>query len=138
MPLARLILVAVLVIAGTLHFAVPAAYLGIMPPGLPAPRALVYLSGALEIAGGVGLLMPATRAAAGWGVILLLLAVWPANFQMLWNARAAGAPAWQEALLWLRIPLQLALVWWVWRAAGLRGATKHHDVPGRPPAPGKG
>jgi uncharacterized membrane protein len=49
--------------------------------------------------------------------VLLLLAVWPANWQMLWNARAAGAPAWQQALLWARLPLQLLLAAWIWRAS---------------------
>lgn len=118
--LSRRLLAAVFVAAGILHFLRPASYVGIMPPWLPAPLFLVYLSGALEAAGGLGLLHPATRRAAGWGLVLLLLAVWPANFQMLLNARAAGAGATEEALLWLRLPLQLLLIFWVWRAAELR------------------
>jgi len=48
---------------------------------------------------------------------LLLLAVWPANWQMLAAARDAGASGVARALLWARLPLQAALIWWVWRAA---------------------
>ena len=98
--------------AGILHFVAPSTYLRIMPPYLPAPLLLVYVSGAAEIAGGLGLLLPATRQAAGWGLILLLVAVFPANVYML-QAQGAGlsVPMWA---LWLRLPLQLVLVAWVW------------------------
>lgn len=94
-----------------MHFVIPGAYLGVMPPWLPHPRALILLSGACEVAGGLGLLHPRTRRAAAWGLILLLLAVWPANFQMLFDARSPAA----QALLLLRLPLQPLLMWWVWR-----------------------
>ncbi len=100
-----------------MHFVVPQPYVRIMPPVLPYPLALVYLSGVLEIAGGVGLLLPRTRRAAGIGLMLLLLAVWPANVQMLLNARADGAGAWWQTALLLRLPLQLVLIFWVWRAS---------------------
>ena len=112
----HVMLAAVFVIAGVLHFAIPGSYVRIMPPWLPHPRMLVLLSGAFQIAGGLGVLHPRTRRAAGWGLILLLLAVWPANFQMLLNARASGAPAAAQALLVLRLPLQLLLILWVWRS----------------------
>ncbi|MDP9348635.1 MAG: DoxX family membrane protein [Gemmatimonadota bacterium] len=113
--LSRALLAAVFVTAGTLHFLFPGGYVRIMPPYLPLHRELVYLSGALEIAGGVGVLIERTRRVAALGLILLLLAVWPANLQMVLGARAAGAPSWWEALLWARLPLQLLLVAWVWR-----------------------
>ncbi len=102
---------AAFVFAGVMHFVIPGAYLGVMPPWLPHPRALILLSGACEVAGGLGLLHPRTRRAAGWGLVLLLLAVWPANFQMLSNADSPAA----QALLLLRLPLQPLLMWWVWR-----------------------
>lgn len=114
---ARLLLAAIFVFAGVMHFIIPASYVGIMPPWLPWHRGLVYLSGVLQIAGGVGLLIPRTRRAAGMGLVLLLVAVWPANVQMLLNARAADKAVWYQALLWLRLPLQLVLIWWVWRAS---------------------
>lgn len=106
--------------AGALHFVVPGFYLAMMPSWLPAHRELVVVSGIAEIAGGLGVLLERWRRPAGIGLLLLLLAVFPANVQMLLNARAAGEP---EGLLWLRLPLQLLFLWWVWRVAVLRAAT---------------
>jgi uncharacterized membrane protein len=105
------------VVAGALHFYAPGTYERIMPPYLPLHRELVYLSGALEILGGLGMLSERTRPVAGIGLILLLLAVWLANLQMLLDARAADKPSWWIALLWARLPLQIVLIWWVWRAS---------------------
>ncbi len=113
----RVLLGLIFVVAGALHFRAPGAYEQIMPPYLPLHRELVYLSGALEIAGGLGLLAERTRRIAGVGLILLLVAVWPANLQMLLDARAAEKPLWWVALLWARLPLQLVLIAWVWRAS---------------------
>ncbi|RYY17432.1 MAG: hypothetical protein EOO36_09735 [Cytophagaceae bacterium] len=99
--------------AGLLHFLHPAPYLRIMPPALPAPRLLVLLSGAAEVAGGLGLLWPATRRWARWGLLALLLAVLPANIYMLQIHTQLHLPAWA---LWARLPLQPLLMWGVWRA----------------------
>ena len=92
-----------------------------MPPYLPLHRELVYLSGAAEVLGGVGLFPKRTRRAAGIWLVLLLIAVLPANVQMLLDARAAGEPPWWVAMLWLRLPAQPALMWWVWRVSADRG-----------------
>lgn len=108
------------VVAGALHFVVPAFYLAMMPPWVPAHRELVIASGIAEIAGGLGVLVDRWRRPAGVGLLLLLLAVFPANLQMLLNARTAGEP---EGLLWARLPLQLVFLWWVWRVAVVRAAT---------------
>jgi len=116
-PLARTLTGLVFVVAGVLHFVAPGGYERIMPPYLPLHRELVYLSGVMEVLGGLGLLTGRTRAAAGVGLILLLAAVLPANVQMLIDARAAGKPSWWLALLWLRLPLQLVLVAWVWKVS---------------------
>jgi uncharacterized membrane protein len=62
--------------------------------------------------------------AAGIGLILLLIAVWPANLQMVLNARATDRPLWHETLLWLRLPLQLLLMVWVWRASRPRAISE--------------
>ena len=105
------------VVAGALHLLVPDFYERIMPPYLPLHRELVLLSGAGEIAGGLGLLTERTRRVSGVGLVLLLLAVWPANVQMLLNARASQEAAWWVALLWARLPLQVVLIAWVWRAS---------------------
>lgn len=105
------------VAAGVLHFRFPEVYERIMPPYLPFHRTLVYLSGAAEVLGGLGMLQERTRRAAGTWLILVLLAVWPANLQMLLDARAAGKPRWWTTLLLLRLPLQIPLTALVWRAS---------------------
>lgn len=103
--------------AGTFHFISPESYRQIIPPFFPAPELLVVISGVFEIAGGMGLLARPLRRVAGWGLIALLVAVFPANIYM------AAAPAripnmhispW---LLWLRLPLQGVLIAWVWFVA---------------------
>ena len=80
-------------------------------------RELVYASGALEIAGGLGLLNERTRRVAGIGLLLPLVAVWPANVEMLLDAQGDKKPTWWLALLWTRLPVQLVLITWVWRAS---------------------
>lgn len=111
----RLVLAVIFILAGLAHLVAPGIYRGIMPPWVPAHDLMIFLSGVAEIAGGLGLLLPQFRFAASIGLILLLLAVYPANFQMLFNARERGAPLWYEAGLWLRLPLQILLIWWVWK-----------------------
>jgi uncharacterized membrane protein len=103
---------------GVLHFAVPKPFIATMPRVIPKRwwRPLVLISGACEILGGVGALLPATRPWAGAGLLLLLVAVFPANIQMLLNARRRGEKAVAIAALWIRLPLQAALLWWVWAA----------------------
>jgi uncharacterized membrane protein len=103
------------VVAGTLHFVRPRAYLAIMPPYLPAPLLLVYVSGVAEIGLGAGLLIPSLQKWAAWGLIALLIAVFPANIYMYQRGSAAfGIPDW--ALL-ARLPLQLVLIAWAYRYA---------------------
>ena len=101
------------VAAGTLHFLKPTPYLMIMPPYLPWHMAMVLISGGFEILGGVGLLVPQARRNAAWALVALLIAVFPANFYMATNPVEAGAAAIPPALLWLRLPLQLFLIWWL-------------------------
>lgn len=85
-----------------------------MPPWLPAHAALVAISGWCELAGGIGLLLPLTRRAAGWGLLVLCIAVLPANIQMWLDAMTAGKAWWVQAMLLFRLPLQLPLMWWIW------------------------
>jgi uncharacterized membrane protein len=98
--------------AGIAHFAATRLYMSVMPEYLPAHRALVLVSGAAEIAGGLGVMLPQTKRAAAWGIIALLIAVSPANVWMAQHPDRYGIPAWA---LWLRVPLQLPLLWWAWR-----------------------
>jgi len=107
--------------SGVLHLVKPQPYVSIMPPWLPASLALVLISGVFEIAGAAGILLLSTRVAAGWGLIALLFAVFPANVQMLLNARAAHASALWVAGLVARLPLQVLLIIWVYRST-LRAA----------------
>jgi uncharacterized membrane protein len=103
-----------MVAAGLNHFISPAPYVAMMPEALPAPLALVYISGVAEIAGGLGLILPATRRAAAWGLIALFVAVFPANINMAINELPLGTthvPTWA---LWARLPLQLVLIAWAY------------------------
>jgi uncharacterized membrane protein len=115
----RRLIAGVFVAAGLAHFVVPTFFEAIVPPWLPgwlpSPRTVVHVSGAAELAGGVGVLVPAVRVAAGWGLLGLLIAVFPANVHMLREAQASGAPLWWLLALTVRLPLQGVLLWWVWR-----------------------
>ncbi|MBI5311425.1 MAG: DoxX family protein [Actinobacteria bacterium] len=105
--------------AGTLHFTHESFYTPTVPDSLPNPKALVYISGVAEFLGGVGVLLPRTRRAAGLGLLPLLVAVFPANINMAVNAdRFKQFPVWG---LWARLPLQFVAMRWVWRAAVRRG-----------------
>ena len=98
------------VAAGAWHFVKPQGYVSIMPPWLPAHLPLVYISGLCEITLGCLLLADSTRTFAAWGIIALLIAVFPANIQMTINYFHYNNP-----MKWLtvaRLPLQLLLIWW--------------------------
>jgi uncharacterized membrane protein len=108
----RILLAIFFIITGSLHFIIPQSYLKVMPPFLPAPLTLVQISGAAEILGGLGLFLPSTRQAAAWGLVALLIAVLPANIYMVIDhTKFASIPLWA---LWLRLPLQLPLIYWAW------------------------
>lgn len=117
LTLLRVLLALLFLTSGVLHLVMPAPYLSIMPPYLPAHRLLVMVSGVAEIAGGAGLLLPATRRFAGWGLLLLLIAVFPANVEMLRLYLYRGVSMWAAILLWLRLPLQLVLLLGVWKVS---------------------
>ena len=102
----------VYVAAGILHFIRPKVYLKIMPSYLPYPLQMVYISGFCEILFGLLLLFPATRTAGAWLIILLLIAVFPANIQMAVSFYQKNNPALWIAIL--RLPLQFVLIWWAW------------------------
>jgi len=97
--------------AGSNHFVNPRFYLKIMPPYLPWHEGLNVISGAAEIALGVMLLVPATRAWGAWGIIALLIAVFPANIHVYLHPELIPAPAWVHLV---RLPLQGVLILWAW------------------------
>ncbi|MGB0639777.1 MAG: DoxX family protein [Myxococcota bacterium] len=105
--LGRLFVSLSFVAVGVTHFTDPEPFLTIMPPALPWHLALVYISGFFEVVGGLGLLLPATRRYAGWGLIALLVAVFPANIHMLVNEVYIGDMPQEKWLLWARMPFQL-------------------------------
>lgn len=108
----RWLLTVFMVAAGLNHFIAPDPYVAIMPRALPWHLALVYLSGVAEIAGGLGLILPATRRLAAWGLVALLIAVLPANVNMAIHHLPLGGSAVPTWLLWARLPLQLVLITW--------------------------
>ena len=91
MKVSRFLLALFFVVAGANHFVSPKIYLSIMPAYFPWPAQLVALSGAAEMAGGLGILFPQTRKLAGWGLIALLVAVFPANIQALSSGMVIAA-----------------------------------------------
>ena len=113
----RTICAVAFMVAGVGHFVAPGLYRGMMPPWLQAHDLLIAISGVAEFVGGAGLLFPRLRRAAGIGLIALLVAVFPANVQMLLDHRAGDGPLPMELLLWLRLPLQVVLIRWVWKVS---------------------
>jgi uncharacterized membrane protein len=109
---------ALYVVAGLSHFLAPRVYEQVVPPAFPRPLALVYLSGLAEVGLGVGVLFERTRRVSAWGLVALLVAVFPANVHMATSddLRLAGVPDRlrdpPDAALWARLPLQAVLVAW--------------------------
>lgn len=97
--------------AGVMHFVNPDFYVNIMPDYLPWHLELVYLSGLAEIVLGIGLLIPRLRRAAAWGVIALLIAIFPANIHVFMNQELLPAP---PIVHLLRLPLQGVFILWAW------------------------
>ncbi len=113
----RCLLAFTFALAGALHLRAPGTYLKIMPSYLPFPAALVAISGAAEIAGGLGVLPRPTRQLAGWGLIALLVAVFPANLSMAINGTEQVGINVARWVWWLRLPWQAVFIWWVYYAA---------------------
>ena len=119
----RWLLTVAMVGAGLNHFISPGPYVAMMPAALPAPLLLVYISGIAEIAGGLGLILPATRKLAAWGLIALFVAVFPANLNMAINDLPLGTSKIPTWALWGRLPLQIVFIawaYWMTRDAGNR------------------
>ncbi len=112
----RVVLAVFMIAIGLDHFANPDFFVRIVPRVLPAPLLLVQVSGFFEVLGGAGLLVPRVRRAAGIGLVLLYIAVFPANVNMCVHPELGGSiPLWA---LWVRLPIQIvfiALALWVSR-----------------------
>ena len=110
----RLLLAVFMVAAGILHFLKPVPFIRIVPEFLPYPAGLVYLSGAIEVLLGIGLLIPPLIQSAAWGLVMLFIAVYPANLNMAFNhIDINGIPDtwWFHAF---RLPFQFVLIAWAY------------------------
>ncbi|MFH7026008.1 MAG: DoxX family protein [Heteroscytonema crispum UTEX LB 1556] len=112
--LLRVILAVSLIIVGITHFTVADQYVRIVPPQLPNPLGLVYLSGFYEILGGIGLLVPPLSQAAAWGLIALFIAVFPANINMAVNHIKIDNIPDSTLLYYARLPFQAVFITWAW------------------------
>jgi uncharacterized membrane protein len=101
-----------LVLQGINHFVLDQEMAQWIPSWLPAPLLMVQLSGIAEIVLGLALFVPRLRRLAGWGIVALLIAVFPANIEMA--RRPELLPQVPEVLLWVRLPFQLLFFYWVW------------------------
>ncbi len=106
--------------AGVLHLVNPGLFMQIMPPLIPFPMFCVLFSGVCELIGGVGLLIPHPGVAwfTRWWLILLLIAVFPANIYMTLYPEAIPKIHIALWILWARLPLQPLLIWGVWWVTG--------------------
>ena len=109
------VMAAFYVLAGINHFVQPSVYLPMMPPYLPWHLALVYLSGVAEVGLGIAVMIPAWRKAAAWGLILMLIAIFPANLHIAMHdvplfGNTEGFGIWN----WVRLPFQAVLIAWAW------------------------
>lgn len=103
-----------IIVVGITHFTVPEQYARIVPPQLPYPFELVYISGFFEILGGIGLVIPFVSVAAAWGLIALYIAVFPANINMAVNSIPIDNIPHIPWLYWARLPFQAVLIAWAY------------------------
>jgi uncharacterized membrane protein len=103
---------AIFLMAGTLHWLRPEFFVKVMPPYLPWHLELVYISGVFEIVLGVLLLIPKCQVLAAWGLVALLIAVFPANVHMALHA--SDYRDFPASAIWLRLPLQGVLIAWAY------------------------
>jgi uncharacterized membrane protein len=101
------------ILAGINHFRSPRMYQKIIPPFFPNPKLVNTLSGIAEIILGMALVIPVLSTYAAWGIIALLIAVFPTHIYMYQVEKARmGLPPW---FLLLRMPLQLGLIFWAYQ-----------------------
>ncbi|WP_417264931.1 DoxX family membrane protein [Brumimicrobium sp.] len=99
-------------LAGIMHFIKPKPYMKIMPPVIPFPKMMVYISGFFELLFGIALLFDVTRSYAALGIVLLLIAVFPANIYMA--KRMHEKQSKNRWIAFVRLPLQLVLIYWAY------------------------
>jgi uncharacterized membrane protein len=110
----RIVLAICIIVVGVMHFVVSDSFVKIVPDYLPYHLGLVYVSGFFEILGGIGILVPPVSQAAAWGLLMLFIAVFPANINMAVNAIDLPHIPDSSLLRWGRLPLQAVLIAWAW------------------------
>ncbi|MET0595512.1 MAG: DoxX family protein [Polyangiaceae bacterium] len=109
----RWVMTTSMVVMGVLHFVVDDVFAQIIPPWMPWPHGLVWISGVFEIALGLALIPERTRRLAGWGLVALYIAVFPANIYMaVANVHIEGHEPLPPAFLWGRLPFQFVFIAW--------------------------
>lgn len=96
---------------GSDHFLNPQRYLPMLPPAVQP--ALIYISGFCELAGATGLLLRRMRRWAAWGLLALLIAIFPANIYVALSGSIAGLPS-STWYYWVRLPIQFIFIAWAW------------------------
>ena len=115
-PFSVLLISILFIIAGILHFLQPEPYLRIMPDFIPYQKAMVYISGAFEILGGIGFLITDFRILAGWGLVALLFTVFPANINMFMKGYKKHRLSLFTWIALIRLPIQFVLMFWIYWA----------------------
>jgi len=110
----QILLAFAMIVIGAVHFTDPEPFVKIVPDYLPYHLELVYLSGFFEVLAGVGLLIPRVSRAAAWILVVLFIAVFPANIYQAVNNIGVPALPHDPPLIWLRLPFQAFLVAWAW------------------------
>jgi uncharacterized membrane protein len=105
--------------AGVAHIRSPGGFLAITPGWVPWPDAVVFWTGVAEIAGAAGLMLPRFRFAAGVGLALYALCVWPANFNHAFNDIVVGGRDLGWGYHGPRLMLQPLIIWWALWAGGV-------------------
>jgi uncharacterized membrane protein len=117
----RAALGAMFLFTGVSHFVLTDEMAAMVPPVLPAPSALIYLTGALQLAAAVALLVSWRPRLVGWAVVAMLVALLPANVYAAVAGVGMGGHTAGPRYLWFRVPLQLLFIWWAWFFTRERG-----------------
>jgi uncharacterized membrane protein len=115
----RWLLALIYLAAGIIHIRSPGGFVAITPAWVPSPHAVVFWTGVAEIAGAIGLMIPRLRRAAGIGLALYALCVWPANFNHALNDIAIGGNRLPWAYHGPRLMLQPLIIWWALWVGGV-------------------
>ncbi|MFZ4619738.1 MAG: DoxX family protein, partial [Bacteroidota bacterium] len=107
-------------VAGAMHFVIPEFYLAMMPPFIPFQSFFVIITGIAEMAGAVALQVPKLRRTSGILMIVMLVAIFPANIYVAWAQPVLPNVSYTPASMWWRLLLQPVFIAWIWRVSLLK------------------